>query len=38
MLLAGALGFAPIAYDIATRMPSQWARVARPPIIWRCSS
>lgn len=30
MLLAGALGFAPIAYDVASRLPSMWKRIARP--------
>lgn len=30
MLLAGALGFSPIAYDAATRLPSKWSRVSRP--------
>jgi integrase len=30
MLLAGALGFAPVAYDIASRRPIKWTRVAKP--------
>jgi integrase len=29
-LLAGALGFAPVAYDIQTRQPICWRRVAKP--------
>ncbi len=30
MLVAGALGFQPIVFDIETRMPSKWKRVTRP--------
>ena len=30
MLVAGALGFEPIAFDIKTRQPTKWKRVAKP--------
>jgi integrase len=30
MLVAGALGFMPVVYDVATRLPSRWKRIARP--------
>ena len=30
MLLAGALGFSPVAFAVATRQPMMWRRVSRP--------
>ncbi len=30
MLIAGALGFAPVLFDMRTRLPLQWKRVSRP--------
>jgi integrase len=30
MLLAGALGFSPILFDITSRQPLQWKRISRP--------
>ena len=30
ILIAGALGFQPVAYDIRTRLPLKWKRVTRP--------